>query len=306
MQGKSAARMALFGLTILTGALVLQAQDAAGVKAQNPAEIGPAQALEQAPGQPPAVPASMPTAEADKLMAQTSARYYNMGRAGLAGFDCAVHPDWRWLFLQALPGQAIADDDPRVVLLKGVKVELHAQLKSGATVVWEPPAGAGKDDKDLADLLTHMQQGATQALKGFVQFWTPFVDGSAVPASAAGMTATKTDKGFELRGESGGARVTEGFSGDGTLESFLVEMQGATIEFHPRYTALPDGLLLVDHFRGSVQHTGASAGQQQELRAGVDYQTIGGFPIPARLELDVAGQGAFHVTLDECRVSRSE
>lgn len=250
-----------------------------------------------------AAEASKDTKELDALLAKTAALYYSTTKAGLTGFDCAVHPDWRLVFLQANPGTAVAADDPRVALLQSVKITLHVKMKGGATLEWVPPSPAAAFDKEQTELLDRMHQATEQTMQGFIQFWTPFMDGSVVPASTEGLEVKRQDKGFTVHGEDGSTTLTEVFSNEMILEQFNVVLNGTSIKFSPAYKTMPGRLLLVNDFRARILPAGATPVQEQNMHVGVEYQTVGGFPIPGKLAMEVAGTGSFNTVLDGCQVN---
>lgn len=251
--------------------------------------------------------------EADAVMARAASRVFSSQRAGLVGFDCRVHPDWRWIFMAANPGAQVAGDDPRLALLEPVRIELHVDLNNGATLEWRPPASAAPRDRQSEPMLERMHQASEQTLTGFFQFWVPFVDGSAVPGSARGLTLRRLEKGFEAEGEEQGTRMRERFGPELTLEAFEVTVAGRTVATEPAYTTGADGLLLVSGFdarigpapeKPAADNAASDNAAEQRIHATVDYKTVEGLPIPARVTMEAAGQGSFAATLDECRVSR--
>ena len=76
-------------------------------RAQNQAAAGSAPAASAAAQ--PAKPSSD-----NAWLAKTAKLYYSSAKAGLTGFDCAIHPDWRALFASASKGEAVPEDDPRI------------------------------------------------------------------------------------------------------------------------------------------------------------------------------------------------
>ena len=164
-------------------AVCLTAAPALAQAPNPPAPAAPAAAdAQSAPQILPATPAN------DALLAKAAKLYYSTDKTGLARFDCAVHADWRTVFLDAGNGAPVAEDDPRVLLLNSVKVTLHARMKGGSGIDWNPPAHPAKPlDQDSIELLDKMQAGTAQMLQGFMQFWPPFVDGSVVPDSSEGL-----------------------------------------------------------------------------------------------------------------------
>jgi hypothetical protein len=230
--------------------------------------------------------------------------YYSTAKAGLSGFDCAVHPDWHTVFASANPGTAVSNSDSGVTLLNGVAITLHARLKGGSTLDWTPAAGSSTDAASTS-LLTQMHKATDQTLLGFLQFWTPFVDGSVVPANSSGLDVTHGPSTFTLHSASNGMDVTEVFSNDLLLEEFDVIAGGNSIKYKPTYKATAQGLL-VEGFLAHIQQGNNPPGPVQEMRVGIEYQTIAGFPIPRQLNIEMVSSGAFSFLLDGCTVSRQE
>jgi len=269
-------------------------------RAQNPpANPAPAAAPGQSSGK------SEPDAKAnDEILAKAGKLYYSTTKAGLAGFDCAVHPDWRKIFLSAGKASAVAADDPRIVLLKPVKIALHARLNGSSSLDWAAPATPDKPlDQSSIDLLEQMHQATEQTLTGFLQFWTPFADGSAIPASAQGLEITKTENGYILNAEQGGTAVTEVLDKQLLLKQFKVVMKQATVDFAPAYKSTDKGLL-VNSFVAHILPAGAPPEKAQEMRVEIGYQSVDGFPIPSELFMNVVNRGEFDFVLDGCTVSR--
>lgn len=248
---------------------------------------------------------AQPAAETGSEMLARAARlYYSSDKAGLTGFDCAVHPDWHALFVSDGSG-SIDAADPRIALLNSVSIAFHARMKGGSGLDWNPPAHAAQPlDPDSASLLDKMQAGTAQTLQGFMQFWTPFFDGSAVPDSAEGVEVTPVEKGgFKLRSEQEGTTLTEILDSHLVLQQFSVAMNGMTVNLSPSYKSTEKGLL-VTGFVAHVISGGAQFGQTDEMHVGIEYQTVDGFPIPARLNMEELNHGIFNFVLDGCTVAR--
>jgi hypothetical protein len=251
----------------------------------------------------PTSPAAKPSAN-DEMLARAGKLYYSTARTGLESFNCTLHPEWHTLFVSAGKGAAVAEDDPRIILLKSVGITMHGRLKGGSTVDWNPPA-ANPDkplDQESTDLLNNMHAATEQTLQGFMQFWTPFVDGSAVPADSEGMEITKTDTGYKLHAVTNDTTVTEVMDNQLTLTHFDVIMNQATVNFEPAYKSTDQGLL-VNGFKAHILAAGAPTDKAQEMLVEIEYQTIQGFPIPAKLNMSVVNTGNFNFVLDGCTVS---
>jgi hypothetical protein len=237
----------------------------------------------------------------DDLLAKAAKLYYSTKEAGLEGFDCEVHPDWRKLFSSATQGAVIADDDRRLLTLKPVKITMHARMGGGSSVDWVQTADPGKPlDADATSLLEQMHRATEQTVMGFLQFWTPFVDGSVVPASSTGMKVTHSATDYTIHIEQNGAQVTEIFSNEWVLQHFDVVTSGASIKFAPSYQPTEKGLL-VNRFEANIDPVGQATGPAQQMHVQVSYATVDGLPIPSNLNMEVVGTGVFNLSMDACR-----
>jgi hypothetical protein len=239
----------------------------------------------------------------DALLARAAKLYYSTKTAGLTGFDCTIHPDWLSLIQSAENDSSVSDHSENVMLLKGVAVTLHARMNGASTLDWVQPLNASKPlDQASAEMLDRMHKAAEQTLMGFMQFWTPFVDGSVVPPNAGGMEITHSSSGITLHVKQPDTEVTEVFSNELILQKFKVVTDGKTIDLAPSYDSTDAGLL-VSRFAARIGPENATAAQAQEMHVEIYYQTIGDFPIPSRLNMEVVGTGIFNFKLDGCRVN---
>jgi len=244
------------------------------------------------------------TVSDDELLARAAKLYYSATRAGLDSFDCEVHPDWRAIYVSTGKDDTIAEDDPRILLLKTVKVTLHGRLKGGSTVDWTPVARPDSPvSADSARMLESMRGGTNQTLQGFMQFWAPFVDGSAIPGNAEGLQITKTVDGHRIHADLSGTSFTELLDDGLILRSFDVVAGGMTVHFAPSFKPTDKGLL-VNAFHAQIQPLGVQTGHAQEMNVEIEYQTVRGFPIPARIGMEVVNVGNFNFLLDGCSVNR--
>lgn len=273
------------------------------------ATVARAQSPAQAPSQaapPPATaqPNTTPNPDSEWL-AKTGKIYYSSAKAGLTGFDCAVHPDWHALFASANKGMDVPDDDARLGLLKTVKVTMHARMKGGSTIDWVAQADADKPlDQSSTDLLNGMHQSVQQTLEGFLQFWTPFVEDSVVPDKTEGLDITHSATSHQIHAKQGETELTEIFNNDLVLEQFNVVLSGTSIKFEPTYKPTPQGLL-VSGFVAHILAAGAPNGQEQEMHVGINYQAVNGLTIPSELNMDVVGTGKFNFKFDGCSTNPS-
>jgi len=264
---------------------------------------GQSQAQNPPAGQHPATapsPLITKVANPDELLAKANKLYYSYKATGLDGFDCAVHPDWKKIVGVASKGATDAEDEQDLQLLDGVKIKLHARLMDESTLDWDDGQSAGKPlDASSTAKLTAMHRATQQTIQGFLQFWTPFINGSVVPASSEGLDITESAKGYKVIAAQGDSTVTEHFDPKLVLQEFHVAMSGASINFAPSYKATDKGLL-VSSFIARIQPPGTAAGQSQEMRVAIDYQTVDGFPIPGKLSMSGAKTGQFDFVFNDC------
>jgi hypothetical protein len=240
------------------------------------------------------------------MLQNASALYYSSTKAGLDGFDCTIHPDWRTVFLSVDKGISLADDDPRLVVLNAVNVVLHARMKGGSTVEWTPPPAdpAKPISQDLSGLRDQMRLAVDQTLTGFMQIWTPFADDSIIPASSEGLEISKTpEAGIRVYGEEGGAKMTETFDSHMVMQQYNVDISGNKVDFSPTFIPSDQGML-VTKFLAHIQPAGTPPEQSQEMHVSIAYQTVDGIQIPAKIGMEVAHSATLNFTLDGCQVSR--
>jgi hypothetical protein len=192
-------------------------------------------------------------------------------------------------------------DDARILVLKPVKVTVHARMNGQSTLEWVRTPDPEKPlDSDSSILLDRMHEATEQAMHGFLQFWIPFVDGSVVPASSAGLKVSRSASDFTIHGEQNGTQVTEIFSNEMILQHFNVITNGVSIRFAPSYHSTEKGLL-VNHFDANIQPLGQASETAQVMHVQVLYATIDGLFIPSNLNMEVVGTGTFNMAMDGCR-----
>jgi hypothetical protein len=284
-------------------AVVVSLIPAPGLGQSSPAS-GPARRPSTAPpAQAPADQAPANRSDADAaFLAKANSLYYSTTKLGLTGFDCTVRPDWVNIFKTVLKGSPSAADEKPIAVLNSAKITIHARLTGpGSGLEWTPGPTALPDQESF-ELLEYMHQSTGQALQTFMQFWTPFVNGSVIPDPAAGSEVKKTETGHTIHTMDGSASITEVLDAGNVVKQFNVETQGAKIVFEPSYKPTPNGLL-VSGFAARIQPPGAAPDKEQKMNVVVEYQTVNGFLIPHTLSMDVAGTGNFTFTLDGCTVN---
>jgi hypothetical protein len=263
------------------------------------AATSPAQTPAPETSQPPASDTAQKNADSEWL-AKTSRVYFSSAKAGLAGFNCDVHPDWKALFASANKGANVPPDDAYVEQLKKVQVKMHARMLGGSTIEWVASSPEGQPANGNSDATTEtLHQTVQQILEGFMQFWSPFMEVSIVPQKTDGIEIAHTPTSHTIHAKQGTTELTEIFNNELVLEHFNVQLAGTSIKLSPSFEPTPQGLR-VKTFAAEILPAGAPPTQTQKMLARVDYQTVNDQAIPGQLSIDVSGTGSFNFTFDGC------
>jgi hypothetical protein len=154
----------------------------------------------------------------------------------------------------------------------------------------------------VTSALDQMHKGTEQAIQGFMQFWTPFVDGSIVPASSNGVGITREAGDITIRMKQRDAIVTEVYSNNMILQHVSVITDTSSVDLSPSYDSTDNGLL-VSRLVARIRKNGAPPEQAQEMHVEIYDQQVSGFPLPSRLNVEVIGTGLFNFEMDRCRVN---
>lgn len=235
--------------------------------------------------------------ENDAWLTQTVRLYYFSAKAGLKGFDCAVRPDWHAFYSSA--GSMSAENEQRAALLSRVGIMLHARMKGGSTMDWNPPAESLSADQ--TSVLSQMHDALNQTIvDGFLQFWTPFIENTVIPDSSSGMEMSTTSAGGrKVHLKQTDIELDETFDSDRILRQYNIVMSSARIKLTPTYAPSAQ-VLIISHFHATIQPTGSE--NVQEMNVDVQYQTIGGYPLPTHVVMEVTGVATLHFALEGCTV----
>lgn len=245
-------------------------------------------------------PATGQQSPENEWLAKTASIYYSSAKAGLTGFTCDVHPDWRALFVSASKGADASASDPNLLELNKVKVRMHARMKGASTIEWLVDSSEGPPaNSNTESVIDSMHQTVQQMLEGFMQFWSPFMEVSVVPNKADGLEITHTPATHTIHAKQGNTELTEIFNGNLVLEHFDVALAGTTIKFAPTFESTPQGLL-VKKFAADIRPAGATPQQTQRMQVRVNYQTLNNQMIPGQVNMEIVGTGAFNFAFDGC------
>jgi hypothetical protein len=248
------------------------------VVAQNPAVSGQAASLN------------------DSLLARASVLYDSTAKSGMHGFDCEVHPDWNTLLASARKVSSIPQDDPKLMLLSGVRITVHVRMNGGSSMDWRMADGAAKPAD--AAMLERTHKGIEQTLLGVIKLWIPLVDGSVAESlGEEDVSITESADGYTLRSKDKGNTLTEAFDKGLLLKHFIARDTGSTVDIEPVFANTPRGLLL-SGFNAHVRPDKAQ--EAAEMRVGIAYPASAGYQIPSKIDAELVGEAKFSFALDGC------
>ena len=239
----------------------------------------------------------------DSLMARAEMLYDSTTKSGLHAFDCQVHPDWNTIMTSSRQGAPLPADDPRLPLLSGVKITLHARLDGSSTLEWQPPANPL--DPEARATLETAHRGIEQTLLGVLKLWAPLVNGS-IPESFGedDLDLAQIENGYTLRSKDKQHSLTEQFDRDLTLKQFITTESGSTIDIAPVFESTGLGLQL-SGFTARIQAAGTSPQAAQQMRVDLEYKagvnpTSAASGIPAKLAIEISKVVQMNFALDAC------
>jgi hypothetical protein len=280
-------------LTVRTAA-ALVALFSMQAHAQNPAAAPPASAapVQQADA------ASL----GDTLLTKATALYASTAKSGLRGFDCSVHPDWLRIKASSRKSAPAAGSDSDIVLLKAVKITLHARLDGNSTMDWVIPEGNSLDQASGA-MLERAHRGIEQTLEGALKLWIPLVNGSVAESlGAEDVDITQNENGYSVRSRDKRHSLAEEFDRKLLLTRYVIAEAGSVVDIAPAFQLTSQGLLL-SSFVAHVQPAGAPGEKAQEIHFSVEYQAVSGAQIPEKLAVDVSNVVTMDFFLDGCTVN---
>jgi hypothetical protein len=223
--------------------------------------------------------------------------YYTPTAQGLRSFHCNATVDWKAM-LTRFSGSAVPDNNPFLVYLQGVRMEVSDTLDGDGKLTWTDTSTAPADLKASRD---QMHDGLLQMISGFYQSWNQFVNGGMVPAPDTTTTETNNDDGgLHMHGKDATTVFDEDFDKNMLLLSAHVVMSNLDNTAYPTYEASTDGLR-VNRVRNVLHQP--PTGPAQEVSMAVTYAPVGGFQLPSTLAVTLVGTGEFDFAFNGCTVT---
>ena len=230
------------------------------------------------------------------LLLSARQQYYNLRAAGAGSYSCEVVFDWDGFFT-AVAGKPLPADDPSMVYLKGLKVQLTNDLSGQANVTFTPSKAVPEGKQAGLDKL---QGSVKEMVNGFTQAWTPALNGTLIPDAPSSMK--KTADGYVLHdASSDGSDETL----DSTLrvKSLSVQSQDVASIMRTTFTPSPGGLLLTE-MEGTYSQPATAPPTAVSMKS--SFKTFDGFQLPANLVVTVPNVASFNFVFRACTVQKAK
>ena len=243
-----------------------------------------------------AVPAQeVPKEKQPALLLAAREQYYNLRAAGVQSYTCDVAFDWNGFFI-AVTGKPLAADDPTMVYLNGLKVQLMSDL-SGQAAVTFAETGPAPDGKGPG--LQKLQASIKQMMEGFVQAWAPTLNGTIIPDSPVFMQ--KTPEGYLLR-DSRADGSEETLDKTLRLTNLTVKTEAVASSLRTTFTSSPQGLLMTE-MEGNYSQPASAPPTPIDMKAG--FALTGAYQLPSSLVVTVPSVASFRFAFTGCVVKKS-
>jgi hypothetical protein len=208
--------------------------------------------------------------------------YYNLGRAGLAGFRCEVRAD----SAAGLPA--------------GAYFEAAVGARGGPRVALKFDGATGGDE--AAGSARAAGAAAQKSLSGVLEEFSSLLFGSPLPPDR---DYHVEDHGETLRVTFGSdeVRIIETMKKDRAIEEMIIATQHSTVTVRPEYQKLEKGFVPVA-IDSKVEAAGADP---VELRVDIAYQGVEGFELPQVVTVrdkELAAGAAVRFAFSGCQVAR--
>lgn len=235
-----------------------------------------------------------PPIDLAKIKSGLAGSYYHP--QDLTGIDCSATVDWASLMKQLK--QPNAED--RLKVLEAMTVAVKARRGKIAEVTFGWPAGEPANKQMIED-------GDRMTLSGFYQMYWSGIASPLGPTKQewdAVRAEPRTGGGYVLHYSSAGSPVTEELDSDFLPVKTSINLAASTVELVMHYSLSPEprpGDLRRVSSVDTVQRSGTSV---SNTNFRITYQQIGGYWIPAHLDLGMVGAYSIPIDLIGCSVSK--
>ncbi len=228
------------------------------------------------------------------LLLSAQKQYYNLLTSGVKSYTCDVFFDWDGFFTQ-VAGKPLPKDDPTMVYLNSLKLVLVNDLSGQGDMKF---VDAGAPPEDHRDGVEKLKGSIKQMVGGFVQAWTPTLNGTIIPADVDSMK--KTPAGYVLTGK-GEEQTEETLDSDLRLTGLSVKSKNLTSVMQTTFVGSPKGLLMTE-MEGDYHEPESAPATHVVMKT--SFEPVDGVELPATLTASVPNVATFKFAFRGCTVAK--
>ncbi len=262
--------------------------------------MAPAALAAEAASAPAATAAAAQLSDNEKVLVKARAAYYSLKQEGLAEFTCRLVPNWDKLLVDVRKINA-KEADRRLAIFGKIHFEARVAADGKVSVTHRYE---GQEPADLAENFRHIYHGVEQTASGFFDSWKGYVLTPYLPQAGAAYTLEQDASQYRVTYKEGGADILILLDPELTIQSARVVEKDFDITFYPQFRKVKGGLLLTGY---DTRYEGTSPPTKGEGHILIEYQKVGGFQIPSKLNLTGVDNGArfaVEISFTECRATR--
>ena len=230
------------------------------------------------------------------LLLSARQQYYNLRTNGVKSYTCNVYFDWDGFFTQ-VAGKPLPKDDPTMVYLKSLKLVLVNDLSGEGDMKF---IDAGAPPEDHKEGVEKLKASIKQMVGGFVQAWTPTLNGTIIPVEVDGMK--KTPAGYTLTGK-GEETTEETLDSNLRLTGLSVKSKDLLSTMQTTFISSPKGLLMTE-MEGDYHEPESAPATHVVMKT--SFEPVAGVELPATLTASVPSVATFKFAFNGCTVEKTK
>ena len=238
----------------------------------------------------------LPKDKQTPLLISARQQVYNLRTSGVKSYTCDVFFDWDDFFTQ-VAGKPLPKDDPTMVYLNSLKLVLVNDLSGDASMKF---IDAGAPPEERKDGVEKLKGSIKQMVGGFVQAWTPTLNGTIIPAEVDSLK--KTPDGYLLTGK-GEESTSETLDSNLHLTGLSVQSKELSSTMQTTFVPSPKGLLMTE-MAGDYREPDATAPTHVVMKT--TFAPVEGAQLPATLQASVPNVATFKFAFRGCTVEKQK
>jgi hypothetical protein len=242
---------------------------------------------------------AQPVANPKQVITKARASYYSLADQGMAGFQCAVTPDWEKL-LEGQRKQNPAAADEAIKTLNRLHFVFNVD-KGQVKITHNEVSGVSKE---MSDALAQVYGGMEQMAMGFFDTWKLFMINGPLPAADSKYQLQSGGQVYLLNYVDGTADVATTMRRDFAISNLQVTTKEYDSAIQPSFTASPKGFVLNSY---TASYKSQDPKETTQLVIFIDYQEVDRLQILKKLTLTGTYGGvpfAVDLAFSGCSVTR--